>query len=101
MEDKNTNRNFLNEYLQSIEGMQDAEPNPFFYTRLQAAMKKEPGWQFPLKPAWIISGLAFLLLVNTFIITHRFTKSEQQPSIESNSLQGFAEAYDLSIHSTY
>jgi hypothetical protein len=91
----------LDEYLESVNGMQEVETDPFFYTRLSARMQKQQDWVFPLRPAWIITGLALLLVLNGFMALNRFKSSEQNTTTASSSLQSFANAYDLNIQSTY
>ena len=91
----------LDEYLESVNGMQEAETDPFFYTRLSARMQKQEDWVFPLRPAWIVTGLALLLVLNGFMALNRFKNSELTTNTASSSLQSFATAYDLNIQSTY
>jgi hypothetical protein len=91
----------LDEYLKSVDGMQEAETDPFFYTRLHARMQKQPAWLFPLRPAWIITGLALLLLLNGFMTINKFTAAGQSAVVGVSPLQDFATAYDLTIQSTY
>ena len=99
MERKSTS--LVDEHLQTLQGMQEAGTDDFFYTRLKARMEKEnsqPGWSFPLKPVWVVGTLALLLAVNGFMLSQQFkTKSTSSAS----SLQRFAESYDQSFSSSY
>jgi len=99
----------VDQHLQSIQGMQEAGTDEFFYTRLKARMlarhegaseKEGPGWSFPLKPVWVIGTLLLLLTINGFMLTQRY-KAKANQSATSSSLQSFAESYDQAISSTY
>lgn len=94
----------VDEHLQSFMGMQEAITDDFFYTRLKARMQKEksqPGWNFPLKPVWILSTLVFLLAVNSFILSQQFKTKATTSTVSATSLQSFAESYDQTISSSY
>jgi hypothetical protein len=65
--------NEVEKTLNSLEGINQAEPKAFFYTRLHARMEKELlepkvflGFQF--KPIYAYSTLAVILLLNIFTI---------------------------------
>jgi hypothetical protein len=65
--------NEIEKTLNSLEGIKQAEPKAFFYTRLQARMEMEflepkvvLGFRF--KPIYAYSTLAFILLLNIFTI---------------------------------
>ena len=91
----------VDEHLQSMLGIKEVGTDDFFYTRLKARMEKEnsrQGWNFPLKPVWIVGTLALLLAVNGFMLSQQFkTKSTSSAA----SLQRFAESYDQSFSSSY
>jgi hypothetical protein len=91
----------LDELLAAVAGMQDADTAPFFYTRLRGRMQQKTGWNFPVKPAWIITGLVLLLLVNGFILANRSTNDHDNNTVTKSSLQQLAAAYDLALPSTY
>ncbi len=101
MKNKQANTELFNEYMKSIEGMQEATTDPFFYTRLHAKMQKQQDWLFPLKPSWIVTGLALLLLLNGFMTINKFKTNRRGNQASTSSLQSFATAYDLNIQSTY
>jgi hypothetical protein len=68
--------------LKAFDGMAQAEPNPFYYTRLKARMEKELlqpktvlGWTF--KPVYVYASLVVVLLINVFTIVTLSNKSSQ------------------------
>jgi hypothetical protein len=89
----------VDEHLQSLQGMQEAETGPFFYTRLRARMEKPEarGWSFPLKPAWLVASLVMLLAINSWMLV-KSRSSEPKPAVAS-TLQQFAASYDMTISS--
>ena len=104
---KNRNLLLLNEHLKSLQNMQEAATDEFFYTRLKArlALKAEEGkdleqqeWAFPLKPVWVIGTLLLLLAVNGIMLTQQF-KSKKNTTVISSvpTLQNFVEEFHLSI----
>ncbi|SRR5258705_5890664 len=93
----------VDEHLQSLQGMQEAGTDDFFYTRLKARIEKDKaqqGWSFPLKPAWVVGSLVLLLAVNGFMLSQKFKPSKTQKT-SSSTLQSFAESYDQTITSSY
>lgn len=101
MKKKIINSTLVEEYLQSVNSMQEAQTDDFFYTRLKARMEKQAGWEFPLKPAWIVTTLALLLLLNSFMAASRFENDNSGKAVATTGLQSFATAYDLSVQSIY
>jgi len=93
----------VDEHLQSLQGMQEAGTDDFFYTRLKARMEKDKaqqGWSFPLRPAWVVGSLVLLLAVNGFMLSQKFKTGKTQKTT-SSTLQSFAESYDQTIVSSY
>jgi hypothetical protein len=100
----------VEEHLQALASMQETGTDDFFYTRLQARMrarqadgenqKAQQGWSWPVKPAWVITSLALLLVINGFMLTKRYSNKGQH-TVQAPSLQSFAESYDQSISSSY
>ena len=92
----------VDEHLQSLQGMQEAGTNDFFYTRLKARMEKnlpQQGWGFPLKPVWMIGTLVMLLTVNGIMLAQQFKSKKSTAIVSPFALQNFAESYDQSISS--
>jgi hypothetical protein len=84
-------------YLESVQGMQEATTDPFFYTRLRVKMDRK---QRSLKPVWMVAGLSLLLIINGFLLAQQFTVRQGQVAT-SSPLQSFAASYDLTIQSSY
>lgn len=100
---KNNFTPLVDDHLQSLQGMQEAGTDDFFYTRLKARIEKDKsqqGWRFPLKPAWVVGSLVFLLAVNGFMLSQKF-KPGKTKTAASSTLQNFAESYDQAITSSY
>jgi hypothetical protein len=77
--------NKIEETLKAFEGINQAEPKPFFYTRLKARMERELvetktvlGWTF--KPIYVYVSLTLVLTINIFTIITFINKSSQPPN---------------------
>ncbi len=93
----------VEDYLESLQGIQEVGTDDFFYTRLKARMERERvpgGWSFPLKPVWVIGTLAFLLAVNGWMLSQQF-KTKAANTTTTSGLQTFAASYDQSVLSAY
>lgn len=91
----------VDDHLRAFEGLQEAGTDDFFYSRLVARMEnntEEKGWNFPLKPVWVIGSLALLLLVNSFILLQDNRSSNTKDSAD---IQSFARSYDQAVSSSY
>lgn len=97
----------VDEHLESLKGMELAEAGDFFYTRLKARMladkegNREQLWRFPLRPVWIVSTLVLLLGINGFMLTQQVRNKNISSKSTGSSVQGFAEAYDQTINTSY
>jgi hypothetical protein len=73
----------INDVLDSLDGIQPAEPRPYFYTRVLARLKRDEatGWSvvgsFLGKPAIAIAGLFLILVMNIFIVTRQDSNQER------------------------
>ena len=97
--------------LNSLDGLQKAAAPDFFYTRLIGRMENEQpeyntGWQ--LRPVILTISLSVVLLVNIMVLTQLNTQSAGKrtvPSVtsagEGNTVQSFANAYNLNTESVY
>jgi hypothetical protein len=93
----------VEQYLQSVQGLQETGTDDFFYTRLKARMaNRVPGknWALPFKPALVICTLSLLLVVNGFMLSSQVSLQKNNAAKKS-SLQKFAESYDLVASSSY
>lgn len=84
----------IEETLVAFEGIERAEPRPFFQTRLEGRMQQRnaPLPKFMAKPAFVWSFLALIVLINVGVVFRygqKITKSEPQ---DANS---FAKEYGL------
>ena len=98
---KNKSTLLVDEHLQGLHGMQQTGTDDFFYTRLKARMEKNlegNGWNFPLRPVWVVSAMVLLLTVNIFMLSQKNKPAEITIS-NTNSLQSFAQSYDQVIQS--
>ncbi len=100
----NNNRNKkIEEILGSLDGVQKATVPDFFYTRLKAKMEKglEPATKkhWVLRPAFAITALVMVLVVNAFVIFRGDATSKTKNNIasgtESEILQSIASEYRL------
>ncbi|MBL0234019.1 MAG: hypothetical protein IPQ08_10160 [Chitinophagaceae bacterium] len=99
---KNNNTPLVDEHLKSLMGMEEAQTDEFFYTRLRARMEgPSDAWRFPLRPVWIVGTLMILLGLNGFMLSKEFMTKTTEQKQENVSIQSFAEAYDQTIHSSY
>lgn len=91
----------VEEHLQSLQGMEEAETDPFFYTRLRARMEKQeaPGWSFPVKPAWLVASLVVLLTVNGWMLVKSRDSEVKPAAAAASTLQQFAASYDMTLSS--
>ena len=98
---KNKSTPLVDEHLQSLYGMLQTGTDDFFYTRLKARMEKDlegNGWNFPLRPVWVVSAMVLLLTVNIFMLSQQ-NKSATTTTSNATSLQSFAQSYDQVIQS--
>ncbi len=77
-----------NEILNSLHGLKRAEPNPFLFTRIEAALAKQVEWVTPRQ--WkmaAVFGLVLLALNGWFAFKGTSTTGQNPPS-----------AYQLNTH---
>ena len=85
----------IDKALASLEHMERATPRPFFYIRLETKMQQRyaPMPKFVLRPAFIWSFLALIVIVNLSVVLNYAKKI--RPSEEQNA-NAFAQEYGLS-----
>jgi hypothetical protein len=100
---KKENEKNIDDILNSIEGIHRVPAPDFFYTRLRARMEKEVSVpvvkRSVLQPAFIISGLVLLLLINAMVLLKNrgINGSNTIPTSarENDNLQIIATAYHI------
>ena len=92
----------ITDALESLEGIQKAEPAPWFFTRVKAKLERERHniWEttgsYMARPAIAIAGLLFILCINAFIV---FQKDTTDP-IPSYAVQNTDEEIVLTASNT-
>jgi hypothetical protein len=77
----------VQEALDSLDGIQRAEPQPFFYTRLMGRLQRDQKtiWEtmgsFLSRPAVAFAGLFLILMMNVFIVSKRDT--DTNPALQT------------------
>lgn len=106
MKQKNENiPDLLQKALNSLEGMQQASPGDFFYTRVQARLlhREVSTWEtignLLSRPAVVISGLCLILLVNMVAIFDQSAKLTTAAN-DSNEIS-LVEEYTIASNSLY
>uniref|UniRef100_UPI00404862E0 hypothetical protein n=1 Tax=Roseivirga sp. TaxID=1964215 RepID=UPI00404862E0 len=93
----------IEETMRSLDGMLPAEPNPFFFTRLQARMEKEiaPNYGRFAFLANMKLNLAMLVVVLMFNVTSAvFISTQKSESTEGKTdLEMFTEEYSSTTSS--
>lgn len=84
--------------LGALGGIERAEPNPFFYTRLKARMENAQEVlpsrvRWIMNPSVVFSSLLVIIVLNVVSVIN-YSKNSQQP--ERQSIEGFASEYGLS-----
>ncbi|MDP5122142.1 MAG: hypothetical protein NWQ46_11145 [Spirosomaceae bacterium] len=87
----------IEETLNSLDGMNRAEPRPFFYTRLKARMENEASVSTyavrKLKPALLVPMLACSLLLSVASVYTVLSYDTQDASLSSRD--AFIQEYGL------
>ncbi len=99
----------VSDTLQSIDTISQAEMPPFFYTRLLARLEKQqaPNWWQLLfisltKPVFAVVTLLLFVVLNITAITITLkNKQHSSTTVESTTMQGFAQEYNLSVSTVY
>jgi hypothetical protein len=97
---KKDNTDMVDDYLHSIENIQQAEPRPFFYTRLKSRMEERKQPQAPafkLRPAFVICTLLIMLAINFWMINAQKDYRQQENNTSVTSLYNFAETYNFTV----
>jgi hypothetical protein len=91
----------INEALESLDGIQRAEPAPFLFTRVKARLEREQHniWEtagsFMTRPVIAFAGLFFIFCVNAYILYQKDSISIDQPTATSQNSTLLVEEYVL------
>jgi hypothetical protein len=102
MEKKRNMLTKVEDALNSLDGLQKASPGPFFFTRVQAGLRKEEtgiwgriGW-FITKPAVAVASLSLVILLNAAVLLYQ----KQVPSgsgIADQNEPAYADDYNTTV----
>lgn len=88
--------NRIDETLNSLDGVQRAEANPFLYSKIKNRLERKETFVTP-KLAWrMVVAVAVIALVN--LVTIRHFQSEKS---NSNGAEMVANEYSISLPQTY
>lgn len=94
--------NKVEEILNSLDGCTKATVPDFFYTRLKARMDHETALpvrqSWVLRPAFAVTALVLVLLVNAFVLFQR-NKTNSNLASDTDTLQSVAAEYSLNDNS--
>jgi hypothetical protein len=92
--------------LESLDGIQRATPQPYFYTRLKARLdRKERDWAgitgFISRPAYALAMICLVLLINTWAVMNNSNESNQVNSIQVATDQQLPDEYNVAVNTFY
>ena len=99
----------VQETLESLDGIQRAEPRPYFYTRVMARLQKDEKtiWEtmgsFLARPAVAVAGLCFILIFNAVLLFRQDvnTSNANSPVISSSEVMSTDNEYILASSSSF
>ena len=101
----------IDKTLDSLEGIQRAEPQPYFYTRLTGRLQRNEKtfWEttgaFLAKPAVAVASLCFIIVLNGFILFRQdseiLTSKTQLPTTASETVMSTDNEYILASSSSF
>jgi ABC-type lipoprotein export system ATPase subunit len=103
---------YINQILESIDGIERAEAPSFFYTRLLSKLNKEKDSSIfekylsvLMQPSLLIASLSIFIIVNLFAIYSMKKEINVASNYHNNqsdtTFQAFVQEYDLSISTIY
>jgi Na+/proline symporter len=92
--------------IESLDGIQRATPQPYFYTRLKARLdRKERDWAgitgFISRPAYALAMICLVLLINTWAVMNSSNDSSQVNSIQVATDQQLPDEYNVAVNTFY
>ena len=107
MNQEDNSNQFLDRVLSSLDGMERARPQPWFYTRLKARLQKEDStaWErisrLVSRPSVAIASLCMVLLLNVFFLLQSdqetggsYQVAQGDQVVESESLIASSSSFD-------
>ncbi|TAH13038.1 MAG: hypothetical protein EAZ12_01980 [Sphingobacteriia bacterium] len=99
----------VDKVIESVEGIQRANPSPYFYAKLMHKMnmmeeKKSPSFLFQYKPALVIGVLIVIFGMNAFLLikqTNHRHQSQRIVSSTASSVNDFSSEYNLNTTTVY
>ncbi|HXR82865.1 MAG TPA: hypothetical protein VN722_01020 [Hanamia sp.] len=93
----------IDDVMQSLDGIEKASPNPFFFTRLEARMQREKSsWEkissFVAKPVVAFACICLVIMINAWVILSS-GNSQNSTNQQTNEL-ATADEYNL-VSSTF
>ena len=106
MDHNNNIQKLVNETLESLDGIQRAEPMPFLFTRVIARMNRnrnrDSGWEklasLISKPAIAFASMLLFIAINAIVL---FRVSENTTSTPQESALMAGNDFELSVTSIY
>ena len=104
MNKKSDIQNKVEATLNSLEGITPATPGPYFFTRVQARLKKVEKniWEnisaYIARPAVAIAMVGFVLLMNTVAVVQHTTKSDL--TLDQND-QSVYDEFNVAVNTFY
>ena len=97
MQKKHINTPLVDEYLQSLDGMQPADAEPFFYTRLKAKIEKRSAQSTAATGGWVfaICTITVFLVINSIILLRPLQKTSGTPQPAATAQQSFVNTYSV------
>jgi hypothetical protein len=98
MKMKNDIQNKVQQALDSLDGIQRAEPQPYFYTRLRARLQRNERtiWEtmgsFMARPVVAVAGLCLILLMNAAILLRQSNNDTTSPQLSVEQLTSDSES---------
>lgn len=86
----------IDKIMASLDDIEQAKSRPFFYTRLEAKMQQRyiPSTKIVLRPAFVWSFLALILVLNVGVMIHY---SQKNNTSKGQNASTFAQEYGLQI----
>ncbi len=99
----------IDEIIESVEGIQRANPSPYFYAKLMHKMnmmeeEKSPSFLFQFKPVLVIGVLIAIFGMNAFLLIKQTNNRHQSQigiSKKASSVNDFSSEYNLNTTTVY